>query len=124
MLKALPEREKKNWKYHLPKLAFAHNSCVNKTTGFSPFYLMFGRESKLPIDSMFSDDVISGRNKSHCEFVKDWRDSMKEAYDLANKRIGKSAEYNKKYYDGKIKKVEVNVGDKVLVRNVMREKEG
>ena len=123
MLKALPEREKKNWKYHLPKLSFAYNSTVNKTTGFSPFYLMFGRESKLPIDSMFAEDVWSGRNKSHSEFVEEWQKSMKEAYELANKRIEKAAGYNKQYYDKKVHEVEVGVGDQVLVRN-MREKGG
>ena len=107
MLKALPEGEKKNWKYHLPKLSFAYNSTVSKTTGFSPFYLMFGRESKLPIDSMFAEDVWSGRNKSHSEFVDEWQRSMKEAYELANKRIEKAAGYNKQYYDKKVHEVEV-----------------
>ena len=84
---------------------------------------MFGRESKLPIDSMFGGDVWSGRNKSHSEFVEDWQKSMKEAYELANKRIGKAAEYNKQYYDRKVHEVEVSVGDQVLVRN-MRETGG
>ena len=38
MLKALPEKEKKNWKKHLPQLAFAHNSTISKATGYSPFF--------------------------------------------------------------------------------------
>ena len=37
MLKCLSKTEKSNWKDHVPKLAFACNSVVNKTTGFSPF---------------------------------------------------------------------------------------
>ena len=48
---------------------------------------------------------------------------MKEAYELANKRIEKAAGYNKQYYDKKVHEVEVAVGDQVLVRN-MREKGG
>ena len=40
MLKALEENEKGDWKSHLPKLAFAYNSTVNKTTGYTPFYLI------------------------------------------------------------------------------------
>ena len=105
---------------------FSPNSTINKTTGFTPFYLMFGRESILPIDSMFAEEFAStSRNKSHREFVEDWQRSMKEAYELANKRIVKTAEYNKQYYDKnrKVREVEIGVGDKVLVRN-MREKGG
>ena len=45
MLKSLSATAKKDWKRQLPKLAFAYNSCVNKSTGFSPFFLMMGRNS-------------------------------------------------------------------------------
>ena len=126
MLKALEENEKRDWKSHLPKLAFAYNSTLNKTTGFTPFYLMFGRESTLPIDSMFAEAFSStSKQKSHREFVEEWQRSMKEAYEVANKKIVKAAEYNKLYYDRnrKVREVEIGVGDKVLVRNV-REKGG
>ena len=52
MLRSLTANQKKDWKKFLPKLAFAYNSTVNKSTGMSPFYLMYGRESRLPIDSL------------------------------------------------------------------------
>ena len=42
MLKCLEASEKKEWSKHLSKLAFAYNSMVNKSTGYSPFYLMYG----------------------------------------------------------------------------------
>ena len=72
MLKSLSGNEKKDWKSFLPKLAFAYNSTVNKTTGFSPFYLMFGRQSILPIDSVFPFKKDSnGRNQLHRQFVSD-----------------------------------------------------
>ena len=34
MLKTLGEKEKSDWKAHLPKLAFAHNATKNKATGY------------------------------------------------------------------------------------------
>ena len=60
MLKTLEENEKKSWKDHLEKLAFAYNATVNKSTGFSPFFLMFGREVRLPIDIMFGIEQEEG----------------------------------------------------------------
>ena len=50
MLKALTEKQKSRWKEHLPNLMFAYNSTVHKTTGYSPFFIVFGRESRLPMD--------------------------------------------------------------------------
>ena len=84
MLKAIPENEKRNWKDHLPKLMFAYNSIVHKATGFSPFFLMFGRPSRLPIDSLFPNNE-QDENSSYGEFVTKWKDSMNEAFRIANR---------------------------------------
>ena len=125
MIKTLAKSEKADWRAHLPKLQYAVNSTRNKTTGFSPHYLMFGREAVLPIDEVFrgiggtSTDIV----KSHREFVVDWENSMKTAYDIARKNINKSATYNKQHYDKHAKAAALQVGDQVLVRN-MREKTG
>ena len=123
MLKALPKPAKQAWNKQLPKLAFAYNSTINKTTGFSPMKLMFGRESRLPIDLVFQVRTEELQRKTHEEFVEQWQDSMQQAMDVALKNIRKSAEYNKRYHDRKAKAVEIGVGDMVLVKNV-REKGG
>ena len=97
MLKAIPENQKKRWKEQLPKLAFAYNSTIHKSTGFSPFYLMFGRQSKLPIDFMFGlEEEVAVDRKSHRQFVAEWKESMQQAFHVANENIGKSGDYNKK----------------------------
>ena len=126
MLKALPEDEKKKWKYHLPQLAFAYNSTTSKSTGYSPFYLMFGRNSRLPVDEMFGlneSPAVKIEHQSHSQFVEEWKNSMKQAFKLANEHIEKAGGYNKQHYDRKIHGVELKVGDQVLLRN-MREKGG
>ena len=119
MLKTLAEKEKHDWKSHLPKLAHAVNSTKNKTTGFSPHYLMFGREAVLPIDQVFRDVGGSSTEnvQSHNKFVRDWERSMKVAHDIARKNIDKSAQYNKQHYDKHAKAAQLQIGDQVLVRN-------
>ena len=128
MLKTLSGEEKKNWKEVLPKLAFAYNSTIHKSTGFTPFYLMFGRESRLPIDTVFRIDEDGGKlsEKSWKRFVDEWKETMKQAYEVATRNMEKASGYNKKYFDGKHKManpVTLQKGDRVLVQNV-REKGG
>ena len=123
MLKFLPENGKHDWKKYLQKLAFAYNSIISKSTGFSPFFLMFERQSRLPIDSIFQTDRISPdlKNQTHKQFVNDWRNSM-EAFEIANMNIKKSSTYSKHHYDKTVIGIEACPGD-VLIRN-MKEKGG
>ena len=125
MLKSIPENEKGKWREHLPKLMFAYNSTVHKATGFSPFYLLFGRESRLPVDGYFPqvEDKLNLK-KSYSQFAQTWQDRMNAAYQIANKAVGKQAEYNKKKYDAKaLLGSDIEVGDRVLVKRLTR-KEG
>ena len=118
MLKSIPEPEKQRWSNHVSKLCFAYNSTTNSATGFTPFYLMFGRESRLPIDCLLPIEGVQSGNKTHAEFVRDWKKSMKEAFQLASQHAEKNAAYNKAKYDARIKQVELDVGDRVLLKNL------
>ena len=57
--------------YLLSNLVFAYNSTINKSTGFSPFFLMFGRSPGLPVDSMVSVDISVTEKKTYNQFVSD-----------------------------------------------------
>ena len=41
------------WEDHIQKVLMAYNSSVQPTTGYTPFFLMFGREAHLPVDLMY-----------------------------------------------------------------------
>ena len=119
MLKALQESQKDRWKEHLPNLMFAYNSTANKTTGYSPFFLMFGRESRLPIDCVMPLSPETTARKTYDSFVKDWKNSMRDAFQIANQHIERAGAANKRRYDVKFKSaVSLVVGDRVLVRNL------
>ena len=127
MLKSLSSAEKRNWKEVLPKLSFAYNSTQHATTGFTPFFMMFGRESRLPIDEIFQEIQMEEQGKlrcrSHQQFVDEWKRSMKEVFRVAREKSEVSQAYNKKKYDGKVKEIGIEAGDHVLVKN-LREKGG
>jgi hypothetical protein len=40
----------KDWAERLPMVVAAYNASQHETTEFSPYYLMFGREYRTPLD--------------------------------------------------------------------------
>ena len=90
MLRTLPETHKSCWKDHINKLIHAYNCTVHESTGYSPFFLLFGRIPRLPIDVIFDLAVEIGA-KSHAEYVTKWKSAMQEAYSPALKSARKNA---------------------------------
>ena len=117
MLRTLPENQKSKWKDSLNKVVHAYNCTRNDVTGFSPFYLLFGRSPRLPIDLMFGlsrDEACV----THRRYAEKWQISMKEAYSLAAKNNLQSTVAGKKQYDKKVRFSSLQPGDRVLVRNL------
>jgi len=50
----IPDSPMTEWDKNIPCVVFAYNSSVHKTTQHTPQFLMFGRELRLPQDSLFS----------------------------------------------------------------------
>lgn len=117
MLKTLTNKEKRNWKESLNKLTFAYNCTRCEVTGFSPFYLLYGRNPRLPVDVLFQLTDNKG-TASHQEYMRKWKDQMKEAYEIANEGAKKAGQGSKRNYDKKMRSTVLNPGDRVLVRNL------
>lgn len=74
MLKTLDKTQKANWKDHIKHLMLAYNSTIHKSTRYSPHYLMFGREPRLPVDTLFQTFLPSDTDR-----IRRWKESLEEA---------------------------------------------
>ena len=117
MLRSLEEAQKSSWCDHLNKVIFAYNCTKHETTGYSPFYLLFGRNPRLPVDTLFNLPV-EHNNRSVDEYVKQWQTAMQQAHRIAAANAEKQAKRGKRYYDGKVHGQDLQIGDRVLVRNL------
>ena len=62
MLATTAHNHPSDWDLYIRKVCLAYNSSIHSSTGFSPFFLMFGREVKLPIDLMYGSNPIVCRS--------------------------------------------------------------
>ena len=53
MLSTCIEDHSFEWEDHIHEVCMAYNSSKHATAGYSPFYLMFGREARLPVDTKY-----------------------------------------------------------------------
>ena len=53
MIGKLGEDEKARWSEHLPELLSASNAMRSAVTGYSPYYLLFSRRPRIPVDFQF-----------------------------------------------------------------------
>ena len=122
MLRTLPETQKNRWHENVSKMLFAYNSTRHDTTGYSPFYVMFGREPVLPIDAIFGIDEENFKKES--QFVKRWKQEMNDAYKVVRENISQKKQAAEKHWGkNKLMATALQLGDRVLVKNV-REKGG
>ena len=107
--------QQKYWCEQVPIVMAAVWASRHEATGYSPNFLMFGRELNMPID------IVSGVPKEYKdaynspnEYVANIQNRMREVYEKTRTTLKTAAERNKKYYDVGVKTNSYNIGDWVL----------
>ncbi|XP_033729924.1 uncharacterized protein LOC117319196 [Pecten maximus] len=117
MLGTLEEEEKRDWKSYVAPLVHAYNATRNESTGYSPFYLMYRREPRLPVDLAFGIESDNSREALH-SYVESMRRRLKDSYTIALTRGNAAKARQKTGYDVRIRGAFVRDGDRVLVKTV------
>ena len=117
MLGTLEVNQKKDWKSHVGAMAHAYNSTKHESTGYAPFFLMFGRHANLPVDLMFGLKSGGQDELTYDDFVENFRDRLQNAYSTASDVVKKAKNKQKRLYDRGTREAPLQTGDRVLVQN-------
>ena len=119
MLGTLSEEEKSDWKSYLGCMTHAYNCTKHASTTYSPYFLMFGRHLRLPIDVEFGLPKHNcGDNSSKSRYVQKLRRRLNYAFKKASKYSDQQAQKYKSSYDKSIKGPQLQEKDMVLVKVV------
>lgn len=115
MLGTLEPHLKPRWHEYVDAMTHAYNCSRHDSTGYSPYYLMFGRHPRLPVDLIFGSPKMD-QPCEYSEYVQTLYDSLTQAYALANQTSQLAKGQQKKYYDKRAKSEDFSPGDRVLVK--------
>ena len=115
MLGILPKEKKSDWKNHIGTLVLAYNCTWNSATGFSSYYLMFGRQPHLPVDIELGLVPCTITEPNTSKFFQKLRECARWAQRKAEAFQAKEAQGHKCNYDKRGRAVALEVGDTVLV---------
>ena len=116
MLGTLEEHQKHDWKSFVATLVHSYNATRHDSTGYSPFFLMFGRHPRLAVDAylgLSSPEESEILPKEH--YVTKLKKCLQFAYKVASDEAHKNAERNKTTYDLKVREATLQEGDRVLI---------
>ena len=120
MLKKLEPEKLPNWDQWLTKLVNAYNCTRNSATGYSPYFLFFGRRPRLELDRQFplqpaeADGPMGPRD--HIGYVTEVTRMIEWTQKVATETAEKEMQRHKKLYDRRVRAILLAPGDKVLVK--------
>ena len=84
LLSMAASENERDWDLHIPMVMMAYRTSVQESTRCTPFYLMFGREGRLPADVMFR---LPSSPMQVNKYAQGMRFRMEQAYQLVRDRL-------------------------------------
>lgn len=114
MLSMYVNTRQNDWDQFIPFVLFAYRTSQHSTTKETPFYLLYGRHPRLPIDeALLSEEnpYLVDQKEYNVKFIE----RISSAWKLAEQNIKIGQEKQKEYYDKKVKERTWAVDDLVMV---------
>ena len=81
-------QEKQDWDLHLQKVVMAYRTSKHETTHYTPAFMFFGKELRMPIDIMHN--LPTDQELTPSKYVMEIRDRFNQVYEMARQNIGES----------------------------------
>jgi len=126
MLRAYTNEYQTDWDEYLPLCAMAYNGSKHSSTDYTPNFLMFGRDFRVPLELVLpspdDDRHFSVNYDSMDHFIKRMKYMFREVYAQTRENLQLAMKVQKRYYDQKANRREFKVGDTVWLYNPRRRK--
>lgn len=118
-LNGLIVKKNKQWDEIFPSILMAFRmSPSTQSTGFSPYYMAFGKEMSLPLDVTLLP--TKELNIAPDAYVKELVHKVKFIQELAKQNVKDVQKVNKERYDEKTKVPQFRIRDQVLLKVMKR----
>ena len=114
MLAKTVKKDGSDWDKHLPYVLYAYRTSPQESTKESPFFLLYGRDSRLPTDQALSPqpprDVIDVDT-----YKSEVSQGLSAAWKMAREQVQKAQRRQKTQHDRHARDPGFRVGDRVFV---------
>ena len=101
-------RRQTDWDERLGMVEYAYNNSVHSSSGYTPFYLCYGRHPLSPVQLL---SQVESKNAAADAFLRQLEEDVTHAVE----QLRRAQEQQKKYADKRRRDVEFQVGDEVLL---------
>jgi hypothetical protein len=117
------ERAADCWAEELPSVLWGIRTTPNRSTGFTPFFLVYGAEAVMPTDIAYDSPRVTNYAEEDNERARqDDIDLLDEARDLALSRTAIYQQDLRRYHSRRVRSRSFQVGD--LVLRLIQDKKG
>ena len=102
LLKAKVDGNVERWDEQIGACLMAYQSSVHRSTGYTPFHLMYGREMKLPLNIMMGVPDQE-EHTSYGDFATKLKQNLTEAYQHVRENLQTAQCRQKEHYDRGVK---------------------
>ena len=116
ILGTLPDDFKSKWPHHISTLVYTYNCTCSNATGFSPYYLLYGRQPLLPIDIEYGVFTPELSEAMTYKYVQELKSRLEHAFNKAKEFCEKEAFRTKERFNKAAKCSKLLPCDLVLVK--------